>query len=100
MKWKGEEGYALYGLVAGFCAALAVLAAEAALALPEEAEFAVGLAVLMLFLASMGIKFASIFTHHAVFSPNADDSVLGLALGFDIPLVGMEILQGHLPFAI
>ena len=99
MKFKGEEGFALFGLIAGLAAALLfIVLRETGTKFPMGAEIAVGVTVLVLFIMSMAIKFSSIFTHHAVLTVNSDDFILGLALGFDIPLVGLEIVGGHLPF--
>jgi hypothetical protein len=100
LKFKGEEGYALFGLIAGLAGAsmFLVLKKAATGVVPEPISFAVSLTIVILFLTSMVIKFSSIFTHRAIITLNIDDLILGFALGFDIPLVGIELLSGHLPF--
>jgi hypothetical protein len=100
LKFKGEEGYALFGLIAGLTGALMFLVLKKVQigVVPEPITFAVSLTIVILFLTSMAIKFSSIFTHRAIITLNIDDLILGFALGFDIPLVGIELLGGHLPF--
>jgi hypothetical protein len=99
MKFKGEEGFALFGLFAGIAGAAIFIGIKSFdEQIPYPVTLSVNIGIVAMFLLSMVIKFSSIFTHHAVFTINADDFILGSALGFDIPLVVSQLIAGHLPF--
>ena len=99
MKFKGEEGFALFGLFAGIAGAAIFIGIKSFdEQIPYPLTLSVNIAIVTMFLFSMVIKFSSIFTHHAVVTINGDDFILGAALGFDIPLVMSQFLTGHLPF--
>ena len=100
LKFKGEEGYALFGLFAGIIGAAIYLGVNSLdpRDVPDEATTAIKVLVVATFLLAMIIKFISIFTHHAVFTINGDDFILGAALGFDIPIVISQLVSGQIPF--
>jgi hypothetical protein len=99
MKFKGEEYAAMTGLVAGAIGiSLFLIIDIVPHHIPEQLILMTNIVFVTLLLLSLVIKFSSIFTHHAVTTPNTDDFILGFAIGFDIPLVIVELANGHLPF--
>ncbi len=99
MKFKGEAYAAIIGLIAGVIGVSIFLIIDIVRHhIPEQLILLTNIIFVTLLLLGLIIKFSSIFTHHAVTTPNTDDFILGFAIGFDIPLVIIEMANGHLPF--
>lgn len=99
MRFKGEESAAVFGLIAGAVGVSLFFFVDALQEhLPAQLVLLINITFVTLLLLGLIIKFSSIFTHHAVTTPNTDDFILGFVIGFDIPLVIIELANGHLPF--
>jgi hypothetical protein len=100
LRFKGEAYAAVLGLVAGSIGVSIFFLVDALEQhLPGQIVISINIIFVTLLLLSLIIKFTAIFTaHHAVTSPNGDDFILGFSIGFDIPLVIVEMANGHLPF--
>lgn len=99
LRFKGEEFAAVIGLLAGVIGVSVYFIIDIVQHhIPEQLVLLINMSFVILLLLSLIIKFSSIFTHHSVTTPNIDDFILGFAIGFDIPLVIVEMANGHLPF--